>query len=99
MNAFVGEQGSVCTEAYLAIGINKLDSINSAYNLAKYLKTKFARFMHCLAKASQDATSKTYCFIPVQDFSNSWTDEMLYKKYNLTDDEIAFIDSMIKPME
>ena len=99
LNAFVGEQGSVCTEAYLAIGINKLDSINSAYNLAKYLKTKFARFMHCLAKASQDATSKTYCFIPVQDFSNSWTDEMLYKKYNLTDDEIAFIDSMIKPME
>jgi site-specific DNA-methyltransferase (adenine-specific) len=40
-----------------------------------------------------------YQFVPMQDFSKPWTDEELYKKYNLTADEIAFIESMIKPME
>lgn len=40
-----------------------------------------------------------YQFVPMQDFSKSWTDEELYKKYGLTEDEIAFIDSMIRPME
>ena len=38
-------------------------------------------------------------FVPQQDFSKPWTDEELYKKYNLTEDEIAFIESMIRPME
>ena len=68
-------------------------------NLSLYLHTKFARFCHILAKASQDATAKTYRFVPVQDFSKPWTDEELYAKYGLTDEEIAFIESMIKPME
>lgn len=99
LNAFIGEPGSVCTEAYLAVGINKIKNIIEANNLKKYLRTKFARFMHSLAKASQDATSKTYSFVPIQDFSHPWTDEMLYQKYNLTDEEIAFIESMIKPMD
>ena len=70
-----------------------------AENLANYLKTRFARFCHSLAKASQDATSKTYRFVPIQDFSKPWTDAELYAKYNLTEEEIAFIESMIKPME
>ena len=43
--------------------------------------------------------SKTYRFVPMQDFSKPWTDAELYKKYDLTDEEIAFIESMIKPME
>jgi site-specific DNA-methyltransferase (adenine-specific) len=55
--------------------------------------------MHMVAKSSQDATSKTFQFVPLQDFTKPWTDEELYKKYNLTDEEIAFIESMIKPME
>ena len=38
-------------------------------------------------------------FVPLQDFSHPWTDEMLYKKYDLNDEEIAFIESMIRPME
>ena len=67
--------------------------------LAKYLRTRFARFCHSLAKHSQDATAKTYRFVPLQDFSKPWTDEELYQKYNLTDEEIAFIESMIKPMD
>lgn len=55
--------------------------------------------MHSLAKVSQDATSKTYRFIPMQDFTKPWTDEELYAKYSLTQEEIDFIESMIKPME
>ena len=74
----------------------------------KFFKTKFARFQHSVGKASQDATSKTYKFIPLQDFTTKsdidWTktiekiDSQLYKKYKLTLKEIAFIESMIKPM-
>ena len=52
-----------------------------------------------LKKSSQHAASQVYSFVPIQDFSHPWTDEMLYKKYGLDDDEIAFIDSMIRPME
>ena len=50
-------------------------------------------------KNSQDAMRGVYQFVPMQDFSKPWTDEELYAKYGLTDDEIAFIDSMIKPMD
>ena len=55
--------------------------------------------MVSLRKISQDATSKVYKYVPLQDFSHPWTDEMLYEKYGLTEDEIAFIESMIRPME
>jgi hypothetical protein len=67
-----------------------------------------ARFLHSLGKAGQDATSKTYKFVPLQDFtSNSdidWSksipkiDQALYVKYGLTKEDISFIESMIKPM-
>ena len=42
---------------------------------------------------------KVYSFVPLQDFSHPWTDEMLYAKYGLDEKEIAFIESMIRPME
>ena len=48
---------------------------------------------------AQDAMRGVYQFVPLQDFSHPWTDEMLYKKYGLDKDEIAFIESMIRPME
>jgi site-specific DNA-methyltransferase (adenine-specific) len=44
-------------------------------------------------------TQSTYSFVPLQDFSKPWTDEELYAKYGLTDEEIEFIESMIRPME
>jgi site-specific DNA-methyltransferase (adenine-specific) len=50
-------------------------------------------------KNTQHATQGVYQFVPLQDFSHPWTDEMLYKKYGLTEGEIAFIESMIRPME
>ena len=109
LNAFVGEAGSICTEAYLFVGIGLKLNQYSAINLQIYLQTKFARFFHLLAKASHDATSKTYRFVPLQDFTEhsdiDWSksiaeiDQQLYRKYNLSDDEIAFIEKMIKPME
>lgn len=68
-------------------------------NICSYFKTRFARFMHSLAKSSQDATSKTFQFVPLQDFSEPWTDEKLYAKYGITPDEQAYVESLIKPME
>lgn len=68
-------------------------------NVVNYMMTKFFRFLVMLRKPTQHASQNVYQFVPVQDFSHTWTDEMLYKKYNLTDEEIAFIDSMIKPMD
>ena len=50
-------------------------------------------------KNAQDAMRGVYQFVPLQDFSHPWTDEMLYEKYGLDKDEIAFIESMIRPME
>ena len=81
----------------IGVGLN-LSKIMSL-NLISYLKTKFARFCLGIAKTSQHATSKTYRFVPVQDFSKSWTDIDLYAKYNLSQEEIDFIESMIKPMD
>lgn len=55
--------------------------------------------MVMLLKNTQHALKKVYALVPQQDFSKPWTDAELYAKYNLTDEEIAFIESMIKPME
>ncbi|MBK9043191.1 MAG: hypothetical protein IPN97_08375 [Saprospiraceae bacterium] len=61
--------------------------------------TKFTRFLVSQLSFSQDITKDRFAFVPIEDFSESWTDEKLYKKYGLTEDEIAFIESMIRPME
>ena len=106
-NTFIGKD-EICTEAYIVIGAELNLTEVSVKNLAKYLHTRFARFCHSLAKASQDATAKTYRFVPRQDFTKQsdidWTksipeiDAQLYAKYGLSADEIDFIESMIKPM-
>lgn len=94
---FIGEPNSCCTETYLHIGpfINKQISLNAM----SYIKTKFFRFLVLLIKSTQNATKRVYQFVPIQDFNESWTDEKLYKKYGLTQEEIDFIESMIRPME
>ena len=98
-NDFVVEPNSACTETFLVAGANLELNHSSANNLCAYLKTKFARFLLSFAKISQHGTVKTYCFVPFQDFSRSWTDTDLYEKYGLTPEEIAFVESAIKPME
>ncbi len=97
-NSFVGAPGTICTETYLVVGAELCLTKRKATRMSDYLKSRFARFLLSLAKISQHGTSKTYRFIPMQDFSKPWTDAALYAKYGLTDQEIAFIESKIKPM-
>jgi site-specific DNA-methyltransferase (adenine-specific) len=94
---FVGKPNSLCTETYILIGPYSTET--ECENVCSYIKTRFFRFMVAYKKNTQHATKGVYQFVPMQDFSKPWTDEELYMKYNLTKDEIAFIESMIKPME
>lgn len=92
-----GAAKTCCTETYIVIapGRNPVQ----LKNIMQYMSTKFFRFLVSLRKISQDATSKVYRFVPLQDFSKPWTDEELYEKYGITEEERAFIDSLIKPMD
>lgn len=87
----------VCTESYLCVG--RYDNAVEASNVKKYLKTKFARFLLLQALTSMNITKDKFSFVPLLDFTMEWTDEKLYAKYGLNDDEINFIESMIRPME
>ena len=89
--------GTICTETYLVIGIFKSEI--EARSLVQYMKTKFFRFLVSQFMYSHHITKDSYQFVPIQDFSESWTDEKLYKKYDLTSEEISFIESMIRPMD
>lgn len=93
----LGEPNSCCTESYLVIG--PFASKNKAENVAQYISTRFFRFLVLLIKNTQNAMKKVYSFVPMQDFKEVWTDEKLYKKYGLTENEIAFIEEMIRPMD
>lgn len=93
----IGEPYSICTETYVAIGPFETEQI--AKNVCSYINTKFFHFLLTLKKNTQDALAKVYQFIPMQDFSKPLTAEFLYAKYCLTDEEIDFIESMIRPME
>ncbi len=87
---------SVCTQSFLFF-FTEFET--KANNIETYLRTRFFRFLVSLRKITQHATRSTYIWIPIQDFSEPWTDEKLYKKYGLTTDEIAFIERMIRPMD
>lgn len=87
----------ICTHSYLVLA--PFATKNEAENALGYMKTKFVRFLVLQNLTSIHLTKSTFAFVPMQDFSKPWTDEELYAKYGLTEEEIAFIDSMIKPME
>ena len=103
----IGEPGIGHTQTFISIG--KLDSIFEAKALLQYIKTKFLRCMLGVLKVTQDNKKAVWEYVPLQDFTENsdidWNksipeiDRQLYKKYNLTDEEIAFIESKIKPME
>ncbi|NMA75626.1 MAG: restriction endonuclease, partial [Bacteroidales bacterium] len=94
---FLGEPGSICTETYLFIG--PFDNSLVPRNLITYISTRFFRFLVLLNKPTQHATRKVYQLVPKQDFSEPWTDEKLYAKYDITPEEVAFIESMVRPMD
>ena len=85
------------TETYIDTAV--FDTLNEATNYKDYLCTKFARYLLRQAITSVNVTRECFAFVPMQDFTRSWTDEDLYAKYGLTDEEIALIESMIKPIE
>jgi len=91
----VAEPNMACTETFLRIGVFSKEQ--EALHVKQYMETKFFRVL-VGARKNKNMTRDTYSFAPLQDFSESWTDEKLYKKYKLTKKEIEFIESMICPM-
>lgn len=87
----------ICTETFLQIG--GFTSSKIAQNCLSYIKTKFFRALLFYNRHSLNISKESFALIPMQDFSKPWTDEELYKKYNLSQEEMDFIESMIKPME
>ena len=89
--------GEICTFSYITVG--SLDSKTEAQNLKAYLETRLARFLVLQAVSSIHLSRDKFIFLPLQDFTKPWTDSALYRKYGLTAEEIAFVESMIRPME
>lgn len=94
---FIGEPGSVSSETYLCIG--PFESRSQAESALSYLSCRLTRLLILLHKPSQHVTRRVYTFVPTQDWTQTWTDADLYAKYGITDDEIAFIESVVRPME
>jgi len=89
----LAEPGTACTETYLVAGHFQTET--EATNYAQYLRTRFVRFLVSLRKATQHATRDVYSFVPDLPVTESWTDAKLYKRYGLTQGEIAFIESQV----
>ena len=89
--------GTICTETYLVIGSYSEEM--QARNLMAYMKTRFFRFLVSLFMYSHSITKDTYAFVPILDMNTHWSDEMLYERYGLSNQEITFIESKILPME
>lgn len=89
----VAEPGSACTETYLVAG--HFEDKAQAISCANYLRTRFVRFLVSLRKATQHANRDVYSFVPVVPLDQEWTDTKLYRRYGLTKDEIAFIESQV----
>lgn len=94
---FLGEPYSVSSETYVCIG--PFDDQSAAESALSYLRCRLTRLLILLHKSSQHVTRRVYSFVPTQDWSKPWTDEELYEKYGLTDDEIAFVEKIVRPME
>jgi hypothetical protein len=89
--------GSVVTETYVLLGA--YDTEQEARNCFSYAVTRFFRFLIATRSSAQDLARSAYQFVPLQHFSEPWTDQKLYAKYGLTDDEITYIEKLIRPME
>lgn len=89
--------GQINTETYLDIGV--FPTKKEAENFEKFLNGKFSRFLLRQAISSLNVTRDCFRFVPFEDFTKEWTDEKLYKKYELTDDEISLVESTIRPRD
>lgn len=105
--SYIAEPNVACTDSMIPFGA--FDNIHETTNLQKYMKTKFLRFMVGILKVSQNLYQNVYQFVPLQNFTAEsdidWSksvveiDNQLYRKYNLSEEEISFIERVIKPME
>ena len=89
----VAGPGTACTETYLVIGT--CPSETEAHNLAAYMRTRFVRFLVSLRKITQNITRDSYRFVPLLPMNRLWTDEELYERYGIADNQVAFIESLI----
>ena len=94
---FVAGPGTISSETYLCIG--PFDTQDEAESGLSYLSCRLTRFLILLHKSSQHVTRQVYTFVPVQDWTRTWTDADLYDRYGLSDDEIAFIEKIVRPMD
>ncbi|MBR2994421.1 Eco57I restriction-modification methylase domain-containing protein [Candidatus Saccharibacteria bacterium] len=104
---FIGEPNTACSETYLYIGNNF--SKEEAHNALKYIQTKLFRFLVLQRKKTQNVARGVFESVPMQKFTDNsdidWSksipeiDQQLYKKYNLSEDEIKFIEEKVAPME
>jgi hypothetical protein len=93
---FLGEPGSISSWTYNYIG--PFGSKTAAESVLSYLSCRLTRLLILLHKASQHTNRKVYTFVPIQDWTRMWTDEALYKKYGISQEEIAFIETLVRPM-
>lgn len=89
--------GTICNETYIVTG--SYASEDEARNLVNYMKTRFFRFLVSQFMYSHHLTKNAYQFVPVLDMSKSWSDPQLYKRYGITEAEVEFIESIIRPMQ
>lgn len=94
--SLIASSPSVCTQSFLFFYV---DTEEEAKSLQSYYCTRFFRFLVSLRKITQHATHATYTWVPQQSWDRTWTDEELYAKYGITDDEAAFIASQVRAME
>jgi site-specific DNA-methyltransferase (adenine-specific) len=94
---FVGEPGSISSWTYMYIG--PFASRAVAESVVSYLSCKLTRLLVLLHKPSQDTTRRVYTFVPIQDWKRKWTDDALYEKYGISPEEVAFIESLVRPMD
>ena len=98
---FFGEPGSICSQTYLVVCF---DPVKHNYTEAQcksiisYIQTRFFRYLVSIKKKTQDNPSSVFQFVPIQEWSKTWTDTDLFSKYGITNEEIKYIESMIKPM-
>ena len=96
-NPIIAGPGEACTETYVIAG--HFDTEEKAQCYAAYLRTRFVRFLVSLRKAAQHASRSVYAFVPDIPLDKKWSDVKLYKRYNLTTEEVAFIESIVSPMD
>lgn len=88
---------SACTETYLVVGA--YDTEEEARNLDSFLRTRFTRFLVGLRKNTQHITKDRFNFVPEMPMNESWSDQKLYDHFGLNDEEISFVETLIRPME